>query len=111
VWAGKLASRFDLPLNVVSVVAPNHSVGRRAEAQATIERVQTALRAEGVNATGRLVEGRPDQAILAAAESSGADLIVVGSHGRTGLDKMLMGSVSEKILNQADCAVLVAKAV
>lgn len=110
VCAGELARRSNLPLGVVSVVAPNHSTERRADAQATVERVEKALRAEGVNATGRLVEGQPDQAILTAARSAGADLVVVGSHGRTGLDKMLMGSVSEKILNQADCAVLVAKA-
>jgi nucleotide-binding universal stress UspA family protein len=72
--------------------------------------VQAALGAEGVQVSGQLLEGRPDQAILAAAQANGADLIVVGSHGRTGLERMLMGSTSERILNQADCPVLVVKA-
>lgn len=54
--------------------------------------------------------GSPASIILAAAEQWGIDLIVVGSHGRTGLARLLLGSVSQKILHQAPCSVRVARA-
>jgi universal stress protein E len=110
VSAGRLAGRFGLPLSVVSAVTAGDNAERRQETQTAVDRVQAALGAEGVQVSGELLEGRPDQAILVAAQANGADLIVVGSHGRTGLEKMLMGSTSERILNQADCPVLVVKA-
>jgi nucleotide-binding universal stress UspA family protein len=68
------------------------------------------LTAMGVQAE-RLVaaEGRPDEAIVKAAESGGAGLIVVGSHGRTGLTKILLGSVAERVIGHAVCPVLVVK--
>jgi nucleotide-binding universal stress UspA family protein len=55
------------------------------------------------------VEGRPDEAIVKFAEDVGADLIVMGSHGRTGLSKILLGSVAERVIGQAACPVLVVK--
>jgi hypothetical protein len=56
-----------------------------------------------------LLEGRPDEEIVAAAQLRDADLIVTGSHGRTGLERVLLGSTSERILNETSCAVLVVK--
>jgi hypothetical protein len=47
---------------------------------------------------------------VAAAQQQAVDLIVVGSHGRTGLERMLMGSVSDRVIGHAHCAVLVVKA-
>jgi nucleotide-binding universal stress UspA family protein len=47
--------------------------------------------------------------ILDQARKAGADLIVVGTHGRTGLDRLLMGSVAERVIGFADCPVLVVK--
>ena len=49
------------------------------------------------------------QAILALAKESGADLIVMGTHGRSGLDRVVMGSVTEKVLRKANCPVLVVR--
>ena len=54
-------------------------------------------------------EGRPAAAILEAAEELKPDLIVIGSHGRSGLDHLLLGSVAEKVLRKAACPVLVVK--
>ena len=48
--------------------------------------------------------------ILQLAEEIGAELILVGSHGRTGVDRALLGSVSEKVVREAKCPVLVARA-
>ncbi len=53
----------------------------------------------------KVLQGRAKDAILAHAEEWGSDLIVVGSHGRKGLQKFLLGSVAESILVQAPCAV------
>lgn len=53
-----------------------------------------------------LLSGEPGPAILRAAEEAGADLIVMGTHGRTGLMRLLMGSVAEAVVRGAPCPVL-----
>jgi nucleotide-binding universal stress UspA family protein len=53
----------------------------------------------------KVLQGRAKEAILSHAEEWGSDLIVVGSHGRKGLQKFLLGSVAESILVQAPCSV------
>ena len=54
--------------------------------------------------------GQPFGAIVDCAEKEGVDLIVMSSHGRTGLSRMLIGSVTDKILRGASCPVLVVPA-
>jgi nucleotide-binding universal stress UspA family protein len=55
------------------------------------------------------LEGDPATEILRHAENAGIDLIVMGTHGRTGLERLLMGSVTEKVMRDAKCSVLVVK--
>jgi nucleotide-binding universal stress UspA family protein len=57
----------------------------------------------------RLLEGEPARTIVDLAREAGADLIVLGSHGRTGLDRLLMGSVAEHVVRKAGCPVLTVK--
>jgi nucleotide-binding universal stress UspA family protein len=57
----------------------------------------------------RLEEGDTVRTILDAASETRADLIVMGSHGRTGLGRVLLGSVAEQLLRQAPCPVLTTK--
>jgi nucleotide-binding universal stress UspA family protein len=57
----------------------------------------------------RLVTGDPADAVVRLAEDDNVDLIVLGSHGRTGLTRLLMGSVAEAIVRKAHCPVLVYK--
>jgi nucleotide-binding universal stress UspA family protein len=57
------------------------------------------------------LEGNPAEEILRYAADAGVDLIVMGTHGRTGLQRLLMGSVAEKVLRAALCSVLVVKMV
>jgi nucleotide-binding universal stress UspA family protein len=57
----------------------------------------------------RVEEGDPANEILRVAEETQANLIVMGTHGRTGLDRLLTGSVAEQILRQAACPVLTVK--
>jgi nucleotide-binding universal stress UspA family protein len=54
----------------------------------------------------RLEEGDPIDRILAVATETNADLIVMGTHGRTGLGRLLMGSVAEPVLRRATCPVV-----
>jgi len=65
------------------------------------------LRDQGLDAVGLLVQGQTVTALLKEAEKLGADLIILGSHGRSGLQKFVFGSVSQEILPQAPCPVLV----
>jgi nucleotide-binding universal stress UspA family protein len=54
----------------------------------------------------RLTEGDAATEILATAKEMHCDLIVIGTHGRTGLSRLLMGSVAEQVLRRADCPVV-----
>jgi nucleotide-binding universal stress UspA family protein len=56
-----------------------------------------------------LLVGDPAMAIVHAAEKEGADLIVMGTHGRSGLSRLLMGSVAETVIRKAKCPVLTIK--
>jgi nucleotide-binding universal stress UspA family protein len=55
------------------------------------------------------LEGDPATEIIRYATASNIDLIVMGTHGRTGLERLLLGSVAEQVLRGAPCSVLVAK--
>lgn len=57
----------------------------------------------------RLVEGDAATEILRAAKESKCDLIAIGTHGRTGLHRLLMGSVAEQVVRKAPCPVLTIK--
>ena len=56
-----------------------------------------------------LLEGDPAEEIMRYAGDAGVDLIVMGTHGRTGVERLLMGSVAEKVMRGAGCSVLVVK--
>ncbi|MDE7012848.1 MAG: universal stress protein, partial [Mailhella sp.] len=60
----------------------------------------------GVNVTFDVVIGYAAEEILACAERENADLIVMGTHGRTGIDRMLFGSVAEKVVKNSSIPVL-----
>jgi nucleotide-binding universal stress UspA family protein len=55
------------------------------------------------------LHGDPASEIVRYARETGMDLIVMGTHGRTGLERLLMGSVAEKVMRDAPCSVLVVK--
>jgi nucleotide-binding universal stress UspA family protein len=57
----------------------------------------------------RLVEGNPATEILRTSEETHCDAIVMGSHGRTGLGRLVLGSVAEQVMRQAACPVLIVK--
>jgi nucleotide-binding universal stress UspA family protein len=64
------------------------------------------VQAAGVSCRTTQLQGRPAAEIVRHASDAGADLIVVGTHGRTGLAHALLGSVAERVVRHARCAVL-----
>ena len=63
-------------------------------------------RIRAVDLRSELEEGEPVPAILRKAEGTKCDLIVMGTHGRTGVGRLMMGSVAEQVLRRAPCPVL-----
>lgn len=79
-----------------------------------LQRAQSAAAAEGASAESVLletenVEDRIAQAIMAEAKRCGADLVVAGTHGRSGLKHLLMGSVAEGIMRHTEVPVLLVR--
>jgi nucleotide-binding universal stress UspA family protein len=68
------------------------------------------LREAGFSADIRVVNGDPRDALVELVRAEHADLVVMGSHGRTGFAKLVMGSVSSHVVTHAPCSVLVVKA-
>ena len=62
-----------------------------------------------VSVETRFGQGEPISEILLAAKHLGCDLIVMGSHGRTGFDRLMVGSVAESVIREAPCLTLVVK--
>ncbi|WP_031481453.1 universal stress protein [Maridesulfovibrio frigidus] len=61
---------------------------------------------EGVPVSGKVVTGYAAEEIINIADSEKVDMIIMGTHGRTGIDRILFGSVAEKIVKSATCPVL-----
>jgi nucleotide-binding universal stress UspA family protein len=97
------------PITVMSVRNPRHDQARQDEAERIVDRVLRFYQDEGVVADGVVVTGVPSKAINAMAAERGADLIVMGSHGRTGLGRLILGSNSEAVINETTCPVMVVK--
>jgi nucleotide-binding universal stress UspA family protein len=76
-----------------------------AKAKSYLAGFAPRLRARGVNAETSVRSGDPVQEILAGAAEAGADLIAMSTHGRTGLGRLLFGSVAEAVLRRAEVPV------
>jgi nucleotide-binding universal stress UspA family protein len=94
-------------VDVVSVAAASAERGHHVE---IAERTAGRLRACG-HATGWMVaNGKAASEILHTAKDHGADLIVMGTRGQTGCERLLSGSVSRRVITHANCSVLVVHA-
>lgn len=119
-----LAQRFDAVVDVVYVwppptyVAPDAvlmvpgwdpaSIGEyaRGEAEKDLEKVLAQVPYPGLNVRSRVVAGRAPDELIAIAGREGFDVIVLGTHGRSGLAKLILGSVAQEVVSRAPCPVL-----
>ncbi len=120
-YAIELASRFKADLHVLHVIEPhlsatpdfglglnlpNYIVESRAAAQRCLDRIPDTTSAAGMSVTRVLVDGATKSEIVRYARNENIDLIVIATHGRTGLSHVIMGSVAESIVRTAPCPVL-----
>ncbi len=112
------AKSYGGELTIISVVdvppefyaeSPNTVDELVNKAKSYVEAVKKEAESSGVKAETIVKEGESFWVITETAKDIGADLIVMGSYGRTGLKRLLMGSVTEKVIGYAPCPVLVVK--
>ena len=123
--AAELAKVFGAAVTAVYVVDPYPFTGvgadfaygqtqylsaAMAEANATLDDVKRIMDEEGMPVSTVVGEGHSvHEGILRVMESSGADLIVMGSHGKRGLEKLMLGSVTQRVLSAVKVPVLVVR--
>jgi len=104
---------FDIPLALVTpyeVTVPDNLIREaRDAARKRLDAAIETVKAKGVSATAHLAEVPAATAIVEVASETKADLIVIGTRGHTGLKHVLLGSVAERTLRLAPCAVLTVK--
>jgi universal stress protein A len=112
-WAGDLARQFDAELLLLHAIEPiafftvsDVYDEQRRSSDAALARIGADLRAAGQRFRIMVKGGVPARVIVDTAKRTGADMIVIGTHGRTGLTHMLIGSVAEKVVRTAGCPVL-----
>jgi nucleotide-binding universal stress UspA family protein len=114
-YAGDLARRFHAALHVVNAVEPAnyalppetwHTADEARELQTKKLRAFLQTSFPGVENEVQLWEGTVSQVLTSAIARDSADLVVLGTHGRTGVGKLLLGSSAEEILRNAPCPVL-----
>jgi len=82
------------------------AASNRAWAQKQIDKLLAKARAAGVRAKGYVLEGSAHDQITRFARARHADLVVMGTHGRSGLAKLFLGSVASRVVTAARCPVL-----
>lgn len=120
-YAISLAKKYGGKLYIVHIVEPftyttdfglDYSVQYKemeATARRLLDEFVTSIQRNNLNAEGVLLSGEPFVEIIKYAKREQVDLIVMGTHGRTGLEHMLLGSVAEKVVRKSPCPVLTVK--
>ena len=125
--AAALAKRSGAALHLVTVLDPSAYVpfvpgevlvpvmdtdalsARRNADEAAMSSVATTLAAEGVRATSRVIEGTVVEALSEHATAVGADLVIMTTHGRSGLERLWLGGVATSFLHRAPCPVFLVR--
>jgi nucleotide-binding universal stress UspA family protein len=123
-WASHLAEEHECPLVLLhayhlpvdfqqlegAYLPPDFWTQVKNDAAANLEKHAKALRDRGLRVETVLREGYPASVIEEEARERRVDLIVIGTRGHTGLKHLLLGSVAERVVQKAPCAVLTVKA-
>ena len=121
-YAAAIAARFGATVHLIHVVhdpmaaqgawevylpdSPHVRETRHRDAKDRLWSIASSHETAGVRMTSEVRFGSPMEEILAAATAYGCDLIVMGTHGRTGLPHLLLGSIAERVIRTAPCPVL-----
>lgn len=120
-YACELAAKFKADLHVLHVIEPHLSATpdfglglnlpkyiseSKAAAQRCLDRIPDPKSASGISVTRVLLDGATKSEVIRYARNENIDLIVIATHGRTGLSHVIMGSVAESIVRTAPCPVL-----
>lgn len=97
------------PMQRMHYAIETHQLDLDAERRALAARVAALSAGASVNTEVHVVAGPPAEEILRLAATLDADLVIVGTHGRKGLGRVVLGSVAEAVLRGAACAVLVVR--
>lgn len=123
-YAGGLAAKFGAKLHLLHVVEPASFVNDLRNVPIAIDDDEVARRAESelrvlvantlkgrAEAKAAVKQGKAYQEIVKAAKEVKADMIVISTHGYTGLKHTIMGSTAERVVRHAPCPVLVLRAI
>lgn len=117
-YACALAASWQIPLTVMTVLEfppgmnPDYAVNkeyltdRMHEASTRLAEFKDRIGMRGIVATTRIARGIPSEEVIAAAQAEEADLLVVGTTGKSGLAHVLLGSTAERVIRSAPCPVL-----
>ena len=122
-WAAHLAEQhssrivlfhaYHLPVEFQQLegayLPPDFWTNVKAEAEETLERYAAELRQKGIQVESVVAEGYAATAIIDEVAEKNVDLIVIGTHGLSGLKHLLLGSIAERVVQKAPCAVLTVK--
>lgn len=120
-YVTSLAKKYGSKIHVLHVVEPftytsdfgiDYSVQYRemeATAKRMIDEIVASIRKNGFDAEGAILSGEPFVEIIRYARQENSDLIVMATHGRKGIEHVLLGSVAEKVVRKSPCPVLTVK--
>ncbi len=77
------------------------------EAANYLEQIATTLKRKGIAVKVKVLRGDPAEEIIKYSERSGVDLVIMSTHGRSGISRWVLGSVSDKVIRQTEASVLV----
>lgn len=109
VAAAKIADLCGVAVTVLSTVRESFNEERAAQADEAAARIHDHLAAEGIAVDKVVLRGNPDKLILETAAERAADLVIMGTHGRTGWERVLVGSVTESVIGASKIPVLAVK--
>jgi len=119
-YASKLARKFEAELYLVHVIPMGYSLGAdmvvrysaikedeyKSSIEQTMQRLVSDTGRDGVQCQGKVLIGDPAEEIVQHIDDVEADLVVISTHGSKGLEKILLGSVTSRVVKHANCPVL-----
>lgn len=114
-FARRLAGAFGAAVTLVHALEHPAAAAAHGTPQAAVEasedatrsRLESLLQDFGSRSTATVAYGDPASVIVEAAQDASADLIVMGTHGRSGLERLMLGSVATRVVKDPPCAVLI----